>query len=145
MKTFSDLLAIESVDIPINVNLSPIAENGYPCVNLTINGALLFSGEIKEEKSFAFSCALIDHVDVQIELADKKYSQEKETAVIVEKLEVDGVSIVPKFNHLIEYINDHGKTVHSNYMGYNGVWRFQTGMPFYRWLHQATGKGWLID
>jgi hypothetical protein len=26
----------------------------------------------------------------------------------------------------------------------NGVWRFQTTIPFYQWKHHATSQGWLL-
>lgn len=27
----------------------------------------------------------------------------------------------------------------------NGVWRFQTSIPFYQWKHHATAQGWLLQ
>jgi len=27
----------------------------------------------------------------------------------------------------------------------DGIWRFQTSIPFYQWKHHATAQGWLLN
>lgn len=36
------------------------------------------------------------------------------------------------------------KIIHSNYLGWSGVWRLEVGLPIYRWIHTRTNQGWLI-
>lgn len=145
MKTFSDLLDIDTPRVDVDIVVIPIIDNGSPMVDLTVNGNVIFSGELLEQKTFKYTCEILDKISVIVNFHGKHYSQEKETAVIIERLQVDKIDIVPDFNHLIEYRNDHNQEVYSNYLGYNGVWKFETHKPFYQWLHHATGKGWLID
>ena len=34
--------------------------------------------------------------------------------------------------------------IHSNYMGWNGVWYLDIELPIFRWIHKTTNLGWLI-
>jgi len=33
--------------------------------------------------------------------------------------------------------------IHSNYLGWNGIWSLEFQVPIYRWCHQKLGLGWL--
>mgnify|MGYP003350133421 CR=1 FL=1 len=56
----------------------------------------------------------------------------------------DMINIIPKYNHLIDYQNDHNINTKTNCLGYNGKWSLTIDRPFYQWLHQARSQGWLI-
>ena len=34
--------------------------------------------------------------------------------------------------------------IHSNYMGWNGIWQLDVELPIYRWIHKTVNLGWLI-
>jgi hypothetical protein len=65
--------------------------------------------------------------------------------VIVRKIAVDNIDLVPEYDRLATYVNDHNHTDPTSYIGFNGVWTFTVNRPFYQWLHQAQSQGWLIN
>jgi hypothetical protein len=81
---------------------------------------------------------------VIIELMNKNYNSDNETAVIIRRLCIDNISIIPEYTQYAEYNNDHGFTDPTNYLGFNGKWTLTIDRPFYQWLHQARSQGWLI-
>jgi hypothetical protein len=87
---------------------------------------------------------LLTPFSVIIELHNKVYTTEYETAIIIKRLSVDNVSIIPKYTHLAKYDNDHGFKDPTSYVGFNGKWALTFDRPFYQWLHQAQNQGWLI-
>jgi hypothetical protein len=40
--------------------------------------------------------------------------------------------------------HDCPKAIHSNYLGWNGIWTLDFETPIYRWIHQRLDLGWLI-
>ena len=75
---------------------------------------------------------------------NKEYSAERETAVIIKNIQVDNIILIPKFEYLAEYINDHNNNDPTSYLGFNGTWILDINQPFYHWLHKHTGQGWLL-
>lgn len=88
---------------------------------------------------------LIQPFAVTVELTNKIYDANSETAVIIKSLQVDGLELIPRFNSLASYRNDHHNNDPTNYLGFNGKWTLTVDRPFYQWLHQATGQGWLLS
>ncbi len=87
---------------------------------------------------------LLTPFSVIIELHNKVYTTEYETAVIIKRLCIDNVSIIPEYTHYSQYDNDHQFTNPTSYIGFNGKWTLTFDRPFYQWLHQAQNQGWLI-
>ena len=82
---------------------------------------------------------------IQVELKNKtKLYPDQETAVQI-KLQIDGIDLLPRFDYLAKYVNDQDNNSPTSYLGYNGKWRLTFDRPFYQWLHQATGQGWLLS
>lgn len=40
--------------------------------------------------------------------------------------------------------NTPSKIIHSNYIGWPGIWRLNIELPIFRWIHKRTNQGWLI-
>jgi hypothetical protein len=144
MNNFSDLLVTDR-KITINLVISPISENGYPCSVIKLNDRMLFDGEVKERISFNETLGLLDPVEISIELKNKKHDQQLETAIIIDRLSIESMEIVPGFVHLSDYDNEQGQRITTNYLGFNGVWKLDINEPFYRWRHRVTGQGWLLE
>jgi hypothetical protein len=86
----------------------------------------------------------ISFFSIEIELSNKHYTLEYETAVIIKQLSVDNIDLLSKV-YLADYVNDHNNTSPTSYLGFNGKWTLTFDKPFYRWLHQHSGQGWLLS
>jgi hypothetical protein len=139
MKTYSDLQAIES-GLHCHLELEPV---GNPEVAVIING-VYGGGKLFQSVVFDINTDLLKPFTIEIELRNKTYSMEHETAVIVKQLQIDGIDLVPRFDYLAVYDNDHNNTDPTSYLGFNGKWTLTIDRPFYQWLHQAQGQGWLL-
>jgi hypothetical protein len=144
MKNFLDLLDIDPT-IDIFLKLCPIGIGGDPEVVVLIDGQMLHAGVVSQDWEVTVSHKLIEPISISISLANKRYQLEKETAVLIETLQIDGHDMIPGFTHYAHYVNDHDRAVIGSYLGWNGTWTFETQKPFYQWLHQATGQGWLLE
>lgn len=143
MNQFSDLL---DTDIQINVQLrlSAIVDNGVPTALVKYNNKILLNQALDSPICINWDCGLLDPMRIQVALIDKIYNDQKETAIIIESLTVDGVELIPKYNNLIAYANDHDIDTPTNYLGFNGIWELHIPIPFYQWLHNVQGQGLLI-
>lgn len=139
MKTYSDLQAIDH-QVHVQVTLEPI---GTPDTCIIVGphrgGGLLF-----QPVDFTVSVPLLTPFIIQIELANKIYSDQQETAVRISRLCIDDVDILPRYLHLAQYVNDHAWKDPTDYLGFNGKWTLTIDQPFYQWLHQHSGQGWLL-
>jgi len=140
MKTYSDLQVIDS-RLQCHVELEPV---GNPEVSVIIAGAY-GGGKLFKSVIFDVNIDLLQPFTIEIELKNKIYTTEQETAVIIRCLQIDGIDLVPRFDYLAEYDNDHANTDPTSYLGFNGKWTLTIDRPFYHWLHEHTGQGWLIS
>jgi hypothetical protein len=140
MKTYSDLQAIDS-RLHCHVELEPV---GTPEVAVIING-VYGGGKLFKSVVFDVSIDLLQPFAIEIELKNKIYTTEQETAVIIKCLHIDGIDLVPRFDYLAEYDNDRNNNDPTSYLGFNGKWTLTIDRPFYHWLHEHTGQGWLIS
>jgi hypothetical protein len=99
---------------------------------------------LSEKKQWIISVDVLDHIDISIGMRDKIYSAEKETAILIDSIKIDGFEIVPSWTQLAEYINERNFTGPTSYLGFNGTWRLSIQEPFYQWKHRITGQGWLL-
>jgi hypothetical protein len=130
MKNYS-----EPTDTKILVNIE-FESIGNP--EFTVNG-------IKQtDTNLAYYVDLLTPFSIVIELYNKHYTTEYETAVIIKRLSIDNIEIIPKYDYLAKYINDHNNNNPTSYLGFNGKWILTINRPFYQWLHQAQNQGWLI-
>jgi hypothetical protein len=138
MKRYSDLLDIDT-RLNLKLELEPI---GTPEVSITIadyrQDYLLSNNKIID-----YTVDLLQPFSVIIELQNKQYSLDRETAVIF-RLSVDDIEIVPKYDYLADYVNDHDNHDPTSYLGFNGKWTLTVDRAFYHWLHLHSGQGWLF-
>jgi len=138
MKRYSDLLDIDT-RLNVKLELEPI---GTPDVSVTIadyrQDYLLSNNEIID-----YTIDLLQPFSVIIELQNKQYSLDYETAVIF-RLSVDDIDIIPKYDYLADYVNDHDNHDPTSYLGFNGKWTLTVDRAFYHWLHVHSGQGWLF-
>lgn len=140
MKTFSDLLATD-LYLDLTLVVEPI---GVPDVEIYINQTLLYQGPLLGPRTMRQQWPLLWGFVVTVKLKNKIYSLESETAVNLTRLCVDDFDLVPQWSHLACYVNDHGYTDPTSYIGFNGEWKFEITKPFYQWRHEITGQGWLL-
>lgn len=139
MKTYSDLQATD-FRLHCHIELEPV---GTPEVAVIIDG-VYGGGKLFKYVEFDVNVDLLKSFSIEIELKNKIYTTEQETAVIIKCLQIDGIDLVPRFDGFATYCNDHDHTGPTNYLGFNGKWSLTFDRPFYQWLHQATAQGWLI-
>ena len=144
MKTFSDLLVIDH-KIDLYVGLKPVTHNGCPEFWISVNDKIMAQGSLTQILKEHYQFDLLDAIKLEIGMKHKKYSAEKETAVIIQSINIDGFELIPDWTHLAVYQNDHDDGSPTSYMGFNGTWRLDLTEPFYRWRHRVTGQGWLLE
>lgn len=140
MKTYSDLQDIDQ-SIDVKIILRPI---GLPNVSAGINQDFSNYLGLSAPVVLDYRVRLLDNIDIVIKLYNKQYNIDNEIAVIIDDIAIDNISVIPRFDYLAEYINDHNNTNPTSYLGFNGIWRLNIDQPFYHWLHKHTGQGWLL-
>lgn len=143
MKNFLDLQDIKT--LRVKIKLTPVSNNGNPVVMVQVNNKLFDYTPISNQTEFDVTVDIDKPVAIKIGLKDKQYSAELETAVIIDSIRVDNVELANTYNHRAVYINDHNYQEPTNYIGFNGVWELNTEKPFYQWLHNVSGQGWLLE
>jgi hypothetical protein len=146
MNNFLDPLATKNIILPIKLILEPIVGSKEPDVNVTINNNVYHNGFLKDRLTIETSINLLDSVCIKITMSNKVYLPNVETAVIVKSLTIDDCQLVDLYscNKYISYQKDQTNNYLGFYLGFNGTWQFEIQEPFYRWLHTATGQGWLL-
>ena len=139
----NNYLDLQATDFKLNVcfELEPI---GAPDIIVLINNSILTKTKLTESLKLEYQLDLLDLFSIDIELKNKTYTLEYETAVIIRQLSIDNINLIPKYDYLATYINDHNNTSPTSYLGFNGKWTLTFDKPFYQWLHQHTGQGLLI-
>jgi hypothetical protein len=143
MKSFSDLRDINTIAL-ISIRVSPITANGIPRAIVRLNDNIVLDSNLTHSNTVTYSHDLLLPLLVSVEMQNKQYNQYHETAIIVESIVVDNNELLPEYNHLVDYQNDHNLNTPTNYLGFNGKWTLTIDRPFYQWLHQHSGQGWLL-
>jgi len=136
MNNYLDLLDTDT-DIQIKVKLSVI---GSPDFSVTIA-----DNQWNNQCNIIVNCNLLTPFSIEIELRNKRYTVDYETAVIIDRISVDNIDIIPEYDYLADYQNDHNNNNPTSYLGFNGKWTLTFDRPFYHWLHQAQGHGWWLS
>jgi hypothetical protein len=140
MNTYSDLRDINT-QLDIRLIIAPVGEPDFRvAVNNNISEYTQLSGPIILD----YRVDLLDSIFVDIDLYNKHYTTEYETAIII-RLSIDNTEIIPKYDYLSEYENDHNNNSPTSYVGFNGKWTLTIDEPFYHWLHRISGQGWLLQ
>jgi hypothetical protein len=140
MKNFLEATATRA-DLQISLHLKPI---GAPFVQVIIGNYPVYDGVITAPTRIEHRHDLLHPLILSIKLSGKEYSLEHETAIVVDKIYINKISLVPEMTHHFCYDNDHGWTAPTSYIGFNGIWKLDTVDCFYRWWHTQSGQGWLL-
>lgn len=143
MKTFSELLDIETV-LDLKMQIEVLEENGYPDFDIKINDMVVPTTVENTLITIEKQVSIYENIKIQVLLNRKNYSEVKESAVIVKKISIEGIEIIPKFVHKINYVNERNKLLFTNYLGYCGIWELKIDRPFFQWYHEVSGQGMLI-
>ena len=140
MKNYSDL---QDIDTRLNlvIELEPV---GIPTVKIIVNNQQYDYPRLSRSIIINEYLPLMDAINIDIIMSDKHYSLEYETAAIIRRLSIDNIDIIPRYEYLADYDNDHDFKNPTNYLGFNGKWTLTIDLPFYHWLHKHSGQGWLI-
>jgi hypothetical protein len=144
MKQFSDLQAIDTT-VNIDIMLTAITQNGNPDITVRVNDQTLFDKSLQGTVLLSCQLPILSPMVFCLELKNKQYNQNLETALIIDRISVDNIDIMPTYSYLADYQNDHNNNNPTNYLGFNGKWTLTIDCPFYQWLHQAQGHGWLLS
>jgi hypothetical protein len=139
------------------VQLELILEPVYlPWVEVALNG-IKYTQQLAKETAFVFEF----ETDVQQLLLtvthSNKLPNDPSTAVIVKQLSFFGISD-PKFIWQAQYRPEYPEpwfgqqcpsppeiVTNANYLGWNGVWSLEFGVPVFTWIHQIQNLGWIYD
>jgi hypothetical protein len=144
MKNYLDLVAINDPGVEIELVVDCIINNGIPDLKISINNREFYNKKINQKITIITKIPLLEQLKIQIKLDNKRYSEVKETAVIIESFSIDGHQMVGNYDAMVNYTNDQNVNYQGFYLGFNGTWRFEIEEPFYQWLHRTTGQGWLL-
>ena len=140
MKNYSDLQDIDT-RLKLSIKLRPI---NRPNIWVRVNRDLIGYTALSDSIQLDYQIGLLDNINIVIELYNKDYNNIDETAIIIDNIMIDNIDIVPKYDYLADYVNDHDFKNPTNYLGFNGKWTLTIDQPFYHWLHEHSGQGWLI-
>lgn len=140
MENFSQATATQA-DLQIALYLVPI---GLPQVQIVIDNTVVFDDVMTSATYLEQRHDLLRPISIWIELRDKEYNLEHETAILVERFDINKIPLIPDMTQHFVYQNDRGWTSPTNYLGFNGIWRLNTVDCFYRWWHTQSGQGWLL-
>jgi hypothetical protein len=140
MKNYSDL---QDIDTRLNlvIELAPV---GKPTATVIINDKQYDYPQLLNPIIINEYLPLMELINIDIILSNKHYTLEYETAVIIKRLSIDNIDLIPNYDYLAEYVNDHDNHNPTSYLGFNGKWTLTFDRPFYHWLHKHSGQGWLI-
>ena len=144
MKNFFDLPDTDPT-VTVVIKLSVIADNGFPGALVRVNQEVIEYPRLLKSVEHVFEVPLNDTIEIEIAMIDKLYSQDKETAVVIDSVLLDGFEIVPRWTHLAIYDSERGVQGPAAHLGVNGSWKLTIDRPFYQWRHQVTGQGWLLE
>jgi hypothetical protein len=139
MKTYSDLQDIDS-RLNLVIELEPV---GNPTAKVLVNNKEYNYPQLSNSIIINDYLPLMDLINIDVIMSDKHYTIEYETAIKF-KIYIDNIEIIPQYDYLAEYTNDHNNNNPTNYLGFNGKWSLTIDQPFYHWLHEHSGQGWLI-
>jgi hypothetical protein len=141
MKNFLDLLATDP-QLDLVISVIPV---GVPDAEIWINQDLLHQGHVSGTLDISVKLPLLSAFSISVKLKNKIYQSASETAIVLNRVSIDGFDIIPAWTHLACYTNDHHMDDPTSYLGFNGEWKLEIPEPFYQWRHKVTGQGWLLN
>jgi hypothetical protein len=103
MNKYSDLTVTE---LRLDIELELV---GHPEFRITAEPALTQDKQTINQNIIkqTYYLDLLTPFSVTIELYNKHYNIDNQSAIIINRLSVDNIQLIPKYDYLAEYINDH--------------------------------------
>jgi len=138
--------------VKLAVTLTPVIGNASPEVLISVPGHELCTRLHGSEK---FNLEFVSSTGwLEIQLINKD-PMDQHTAVTIDKIEFFEISD-PKFIWQGQYCPNYpepwfsqqifkpNRTLdNTNYLGWNGTWRLDFGVPVFTWIHQVLNLGWI--
>jgi len=138
MNPFLNLLDTADKTINVCIFLFPINYDSLPHLDVLINGNIIFSAEIDEQKTLKTSIQLLEPVHIEI-------ISKNNNAAVIKSIKIDDFDIIPNYIHYSDYVGSDGTAFGpTEYLGVSGKWDLIIDKPFYNWKHDVTGMGWLL-
>jgi hypothetical protein len=124
MKNFSDITAIDTTG-QLTVRLT-IKIHGNIKYVMKLNGGIVSGTE------FTTALDLLSDIDLKVEVSSAEVGN---GGLEIQDLSVNGAQVLPIYLHLARPA--------TNYINEVGLWEFHIPGPFYPWIHDITGQGWI--
>lgn len=121
MKTFSDLLAIDTSEL-LHIT-TVLREQGNITYDFAINGICTQDLRIPLLGDIIITCNV--------------YNVEPGSGLEIVNIAVNNLEIMPIYLHR--------STPQTSYLNQVGCWEFRISAPFYTWYHEISGQGWLLE
>lgn len=131
MKNFSDL---PDTDLQILIRLA--AHRGGPRVQVIVNDhdpITVVPSASGAELQYRVPCR--DALAITLDLLNPDTS-----AALITSVQVDDFDFIPRYTHWATHPSSP-----TALLDQPGRWCIQLVRPFYCWLHETTGQGWLFD
>lgn len=144
--------------VTVDVLLRPVTNTRGPTVQIQFDQQQI-SVELTEPTWYKFET--LGSADTSVTLEIEHYGKKDtdtdvktgaDVAVVVEEIKVNGISS-PRFvwagiyrpdypPHLVDQPKE---LKYSNYLGWNGVWSLDIGLPSFTWIHHIENLGWIYE
>jgi len=141
MKNFYDLTVIDGFDV--NIHLGVESRNKNFELSIHLNDRNVYSDNSHTDVYVTEKININDNLKLNIKLSDIDYSI-GHPSIKIKKISVDDIELIPRFTHLSYYNNDKNITSPTSIIEFNGEWILDTKQPIKWWIHEHTGKGWLL-
>jgi hypothetical protein len=138
--------------VKIQLELEPV---GTPWVTITA-GDQTVDQLLSTTSKFDFEFSASDSSSISV-VHRGKLDDDPSTAVIVRHLSFFGISD-PRFIWQAQYRPEYPEPwrsqqvplppeimTNTNYLGWNGAWTLEFGVPVFTWIHQIQNLGWIYD
>jgi len=98
-----------------------------------VTAKVMLNGYIIDNVVGLFSVDLFSPIQLSVDMLE---FEEGTSGIEIELLTVDGLEILPLYQHLA--------TSSTNYIDKKGLWTMEMPAPFYQWYHTISGQGWLL-
>jgi hypothetical protein len=124
MKNFSDITAIDTAG-------QLQAQLGVQ-IHGNIEYVLKLNGEIITATEYTTVLDLLADIDLEVMVVSAEAGN---GGLEIQDFSINGIQILPVYLHLAEPA--------TNYVNQVGLWHFHIPGPFYPWIHDITGQGWI--
>ena len=131
MKNFLDL-----PDTDLDIQIHVAAHRGSPQVRVTVNNhqpITVIPSAAGAQLHYRVPCR--DCLTIGLDFVGPDTS-----AALITRVRVDDFDFVPGYTHWAQYCSSP-----TTLLDQPGRWCIQLDRPFYCWLHEVTGQGWLFD